>query len=228
MWRLRGARQQTTTWRRSGRCESNSAVLLPAGCCCCVPGWTVHCVGTSHPCTHVIHTTLIGRCIPSVPIPFLGYAPRSSARVATSHPRRRKALPQFQRLRCCPSCICFGLSPSTFLYCACYTAIDGQPGRTARHGTGTSTTRHDTTRHDTARHGKGSVPCLLVSPCWTLGPGTTLSASIRVVPCHQARRHASASASTGTMHKMPATAIKQSNRITDNFIMTSSNQTDTR
>lgn len=100
MWRLRAARQQTTTWRRSGRCESNSAVLLPAGCGCCVPGWTVHCVGTSHPCTHVIHTTLIGRCIPSVTIPFLGYAPRSSARVATSHPRRRKALPQFQRLRC--------------------------------------------------------------------------------------------------------------------------------
>lgn len=120
MWRLRAARQQTTTWRRSGRCESNSAVLLPAGCCCCVPGWTVHCVGTSHPCTHVIHTTLIGRCIPSVTIPFLGYAPRSSARVAhLTPPPQKSTSPIPTPPVCLPSCICFVLLASTFLSCAC-------------------------------------------------------------------------------------------------------------
>jgi hypothetical protein len=54
--------------------------------------------------------------------------------------------------------------------------------RAARHGTGTSTTRHGTTGHGTTRHGRRFVPYLLVPACWALGPGTALSVLSRAVP----------------------------------------------
>ena len=60
--------------------------------------------------------------------------------------------------------------------------------RAARHGTGTSTTRHGTARHGTPGHDGTAVPCRIAPPCPPLGPGTALWRLSRAVPCRWARR----------------------------------------
>ena len=77
-------------------------------------------------------------------------------------------------------------------------SIDFQTGRPARHGHEHGEAWHGEARHDVAR--RPAVPCLVVSPCSTISPGTALWGLSHAVPCPRARRSTVQSRATSKLH----------------------------